>query len=125
MSPRTVMTASAWVLGALGLVLLFAPAEVGPLLGLGGAGAALATQLFGSALTSFALLDWAGRGAIYGGIYGRPIALGNFLLGFSVAAALAQRAASAPEWAMACVFGLHALAFGRILFFGGGPAADG
>jgi len=38
----------------------------------------LGVQLLAAGLLGFAALNWVGRSAIYGGIYGRPIVLANF-----------------------------------------------
>lgn len=107
-------------MGAVGLVLLFAPEEVGPHLGLGGGDASLAVQLFGSALAAFGMLNWAGRGAIYGGIYGRPIALGNFLLGVLVVTGLGRQAQGVGAWIVVGAFLIHTMGFASVLF-GRGP----
>ena len=125
MKPSTVMGAGAVVFGGLGLALVFAPVEVGGVLGLGGPAAELALQLAGAGMAAFGLLDWAGRGAIYGGIYGRPIALGNFLFGVLVATSVAREATAPAGWAVAAVFGLLAVGFGWILFGRGSPTTGG
>ena len=128
---RTILSASGLFLGLLGLALMLAPGELGGWLGLvpprvgevgtpegGGAGPAptLGVQLFAAALFAVGFLDWMGRGAIYGGIYGRPIALGNFLLGLLVAVVLVRDAPTAPGLVLASLFALHGGAFGWILF---------
>lgn len=134
---RTILTASAAFLGLLGVALMFAPAELGPLLGLlpardgllgtGLAAAEPATlplELLAGALFAFGVLNGMGRGALYGGIYGRPIALGNFLLGFTAAAALFRGAETPEAWVLGGLFALQAAAFSWILFRAR-PWADG
>jgi len=80
MNPRGLLVTAAVLLGSGGWVLLFLPAEVGARLGLIRPGeATVALELFGGALLSVGMLNWLARGAIYGGIYGRPIALADFL----------------------------------------------
>lgn len=128
MSPRAVMTVAAVFLGCLGLGLVFAPAELGPHLGLDVDGGTLAAELAGAGFASFALLDWMGRGAIYGGIYGRPIALGNMLLGVIAGATFAREATGPVPFVLALLFAAQAIAFGWILFAappsGGGAPTD-
>lgn len=73
--------------GALGIVLTFLPQEIGGWLGLPsptGAGV-LAFQLLGGALFGFGMINYMGRNAIFGGIYGKPILLGNLVFHFIVA----------------------------------------
>lgn len=73
--------------GILGIVLTFLPQEIGGWLGItsqAGAGV-LAIQLLGGALFGFGLLNFMGRNAILGGIYGKPIMLGNLIFHFIAA----------------------------------------
>ena len=87
---------------------------------------ACTTSPAGAAWLGFALLDWHARGAPFGGIYGRPVALGNFLHFTVIALALAKAAAATPTGALvalAVLAAAFALAFGRVLFFGEPKAA--
>ena len=119
---RILMTCAAILLAAGGLACTFAPAELLAAAGLPGAPApvVLVVQALGAAWLGFALLDWHARGAPFGGIYGRPIALGNFLHFTVIAVALAKAAFAAstlPLAAMTLVVAVLALAFGRVLFW--------
>ena len=72
-------------------------------------------QLLGAALFAFAWLNWIGRGAIYGGIYGRPIVVANFILGMVmcgilIPACLGGRA-STGAWIVVGLFGIQAAGF--------------
>ncbi len=66
-------------MAALGLAATFAPAEI-----LAAAGSTadgypvLLVQLVGALYLGFAMLNWMARGQLIGGIYGRPVAIGNF-----------------------------------------------
>ncbi|HET6628936.1 MAG TPA: hypothetical protein VFG91_04100 [Woeseiaceae bacterium] len=74
------MSVSAIFMAVLGLAASFLPQEI--LLYLGIAPTALATllvQISGALYLGFAILDWMARGVLIGGIYSRPLALGNFL----------------------------------------------
>ena len=114
MSPRTLLSATATALALLGLVLLFVPNEVGTLLGFAST-ADLPLQLFAGGLLSMASLNWMGRGAIYGGIYGRPIVISNFAFGAttggSLTSALLEGALPPWCWVLAGAAAAHALAF--------------
>ena len=85
------MALTALFLALVGGALLFAPLASAPWLGLSSEPSNADTlQLLGAALASVAMLDWMGRSAIYGGIYGRPITTGNLLLSTYLALGLAQ-----------------------------------
>jgi hypothetical protein len=74
------MTTSAIFMALLGLsasflpqeLLAFANAEVGRF-------AIVLVQVTGALYLGFALLNWMARGVLIGGIYSRPLALGNFM----------------------------------------------
>jgi hypothetical protein len=121
MSSRLLMSLTALVLAVLGLACTFAPQE---LLGLAGLPVlpplALGVQALGAGWLGLATIDWMARGAPFGGIYGRPIALGNFGNFLMLAAALGKAAASAPSGALialAVLAALGAIAFARLTFF--------
>jgi hypothetical protein len=126
MSSRLLMTTTAIALAVCGLACTFAPQE---LLALAGAPAlpplVLGVQAIGAAWFGLAAIDWMARGAPFGGIYGRPIALGNFghflVLAFALGKA-ATIAPSAPLIAIAALAAVGALAFARLTFFQDGTA---
>lgn len=106
MTPRALMTATAVVLGAAGLALLFLAEAPGG-------------QLWGAALLGLAALDWVGRGLVLGGIYGRPLVFAN-LFHFAIGALVCLDAAiddpgAVSSWAAAAGYGVLALAFIRLL----------
>lgn len=110
------MSGSAVALLVFGLAALFFPELAADALG---HGATVPVQLFGGALLGFAFLNWMGRSAILGGIYGRPIVVGNFGLGVitagtSISASFDGRL---PQWgwALAAIFMIHALGFFRLM----------
>ncbi len=121
MTPYRLMSASAFVLAAVGFALLFAPSGVQGLLPPPGAAAAppLPLQLWSAALLGLAAMSWTGRGMTLGGIYGRALVLGN-LVHWTVGALVAVRAAldhpgPGVPWAAVAVYGAFAIAFGRLL----------
>lgn len=75
---RAIMTGSSALLAVLGLAWLFLPETLAAALG-HDAGSGELIQLLAAGPLAFAMLNWLGRGAIYGGIYGKPIVAGNFL----------------------------------------------
>jgi hypothetical protein len=121
MNTKILMTAAALVLAVLGLGALFAPQEL-----LTYAGAAPAgflpplVQLLAAALLGLAMIDWMGKGSKVGGIYNRPIAVGN-LMHFAVGAITLVHFSfhgHVPAFviAIAIVYTLFALAFGVVVF---------
>lgn len=125
---RLVLGASALALGALGVILLFLPVEASEVLGWRGGEAA--TSVAAGGLLAVAILDWTGRGAIYGGIYGRPIVLANLVLALTAGLALLRVQLSSPGaptigWIPVVILGLHGIAFSLLLLGRiGGPQAD-
>ena len=86
MNPRILLPLVALTYGVTGMALLFAPLQVAPWLGFASGPALEAALQLGSAgLLGFAMLNWMGRGAVYGGIYGQPLVVANF--GFAAVAA--------------------------------------
>ena len=66
--------------GFAGLMLIFIPAEVLVWTdGNVGTMALLLTSLLGAAMFGLGMLNYLGRSAIYGGIYGKPILIGNLV----------------------------------------------
>jgi hypothetical protein len=104
-----------------GLALSFAPAEVLAAFGVTAIPALVVfAQLTGALYLGFAILDWMARESTIGGIYNRPLALGNFLHFLVGALALLKAASrgsgSITEWVAVGVYSLFALGFGAVLF---------
>ena len=79
----------------------------------------LLIQMMGALYLGFALLNWTARGVIMGGIYARPLALGNFLHFAMVTVMLAREAIdhmALPLAISSFVFGVFAVGFGVVLF---------
>lgn len=118
---RVLLVASALLLGALGLLGTFLPAEA-----LGWAGTpttaplVLLVQVTGALYLGFAALDWMSREHLLGGIYGRPLTVGN-LMHFLVAALAMVRVvggggAHPVLWALTALYALMAAAYAVVLF---------
>lgn len=127
MNTRILLTASAIVLGVMGAATSFLPVEILSVVDAGSdRSVATLVQLLGAALFGFAMLNWMARGAPAGGIYGRPIVIGN-LVHFSVAGiALAKVAAvgGMPPLGLVltAVYAGFAISFAIVMF---GPAPVG
>lgn len=111
---------SAVFLAALGLATSYFPEKV---LGMHGTvpdnATLLLIQMMGALYLGFAILNWMARGVLIGGVYARPLALGNFLH-FAMVAVMLTKAAIAHGVVQlatsAFVFGVFAAWFGIVLF---------
>lgn len=80
MNTKILMISSCIFLGALGITFTFIPDEIisslsvtpNPI-------STLSLQLLGALYLGFAMLNWMAKGSLIGGIYNRPIAIGNFM----------------------------------------------
>ena len=121
MNTKILMTASAIVLALFGVVTLFAPQELLTYLGVTPAGFLPSlVQLCGALLFGFAMTNWATKGSKVGGIYNRPVAIGN-LVHFAVGAITLDRFALSGHVpvvviTIAVIYTLFALAFGVVVF---------
>jgi hypothetical protein len=114
------MIASAAFLAVLGFATSFLPERV---LGLHGTvpdtPTLLLIQMTGALYLGFAILNWTARGILIGGIYARPVALGNFLH-FAMVSVMLIKAAivhGVVQLAIsATVFSVFAIWFGLVLF---------
>ena len=129
MHTRILMILSAVFMALLGLATSYMPEKV---LGLHGTAPDNATlllvQMMGALYLGFALLNWMARGVLMGGIYARPIAIGNFLH-FAMVGVMLIRAAIVHGVVQlatsAFIFSAFAVWFGLVLFTRPGkPASD-
>jgi len=117
---RLILSASAIVLVVLGLAATFAPHEIATALALTPAGVLpLLIQLLGATLFALAMINWMARGSLIGGIYNRPVAVGN-VAHFVIGALAATKAVLHGEHrpiviAIAALYVVFAIAFGMIL----------
>lgn len=80
MNTKILMTSSSLFLGISGGILTFIPDETissfsitpNPI-------STLSLQLLGALYLGFAMLNWMAKGSLIGGIYNKPIAVGNFM----------------------------------------------
>src|SRR5690349_10113854 len=80
LNTKILMFASACFMAAAGLDLLFAPAETLSTFGIGANPLlSVAAQLMGGLYLGFAILNWMARRGTIGGIYNRPLVMGNLI----------------------------------------------
>jgi hypothetical protein len=116
MNTKVVMTASALVMGALGLAATFLPQEIAAYLG-ASTTLPMLIQILGALYLGFAMLNWTAKDGLIGGIYNRPIAIGNLVHFLVAALALAKGAfanPATPVVAFAIGYAIFAIAFGMI-----------
>lgn len=78
MNTKVILSASAIVMGLAGVAGSFLPAELLNAVGVAPAGILpVMVQLLAALLFAFALVNWMARGSLIGGIYNRPVAIGN------------------------------------------------
>ncbi len=114
------MSTSAVFLAVLGFATSYMPDKV---LGIHGSVPDMPTlllvQMTGALYLGFAILNWTARGVLIGGIYARPVALGNFLH-FAMVSVMLIKAAivhGVVQLAIsATVFSVFAIWFGLVLF---------
>lgn len=118
---RSILTLSAIVLFIAGGAALFAADEVARWLDPAPSRAMpLMVQLAASGLLGFAAMNWMSRGNRIGGIYGRPIGIGNLLLFLTAALSLGKPAMSGDLPAAVAIvtaaFALLAVSFAWLVF---------
>lgn len=119
---KTLLIASAIVNGILGILITFLPQETGRFLGTVSQTGPdlLIMQLLGATLFSFGLMNYMARGVTLGGIYGKPIVLGNLAFHFIAALELIRYLfdsnPSGILWIPAILFALLATGFIKLNF---------
>jgi hypothetical protein len=118
---KLLLSASAVVLGAAGIAGTFLPHELLTALGITPAGALpVLVQVLAALLFGFSMLNWTARGSLIGGIYNRPVAIGNlthFLIGaLALVKAVMNGPANRVLLGAAIVYALFALGFALVFF---------
>lgn len=112
------MTISAILFLAAGILFSFAPAEVVTFLGWNPE-SAIIFQLVGAMYFGFGMINWTAKANLIGGIYGRPIALGNFTHAMIAALALGKIALKSGHTVVsifAMGYVVLAIIFGYVFF---------
>ncbi|MBB5396962.1 hypothetical protein [Mucilaginibacter sp. AK015] len=128
MNTKIIMILSALFLAIIGMGLTFFPQEINAGIGMGpNKYFTLIIQILGGLYFGFAMINWMAKGSIVGGIYNRPIVIGNFAHFFIggialVKALLADASLPSPVWILAGIYTLFAIVFG--ILFNRHPAAQ-
>jgi hypothetical protein len=119
MDTKLLMIFSAAVMALIGLTLQFLPHELLTYIGASSDGPTLVMmQITGALYLGFAMTNWMAKAVLIGGIYARPLAIGN-LAHFAIGAlALIKYALSVDfspaVWILATVYSIFALLFGIV-----------
>jgi Na+-driven multidrug efflux pump len=120
MNTKLLMAASALFMAIAGVLFSFLPHEIlafsdSPVNDF----VALVFQLTGALYFGFAILNWMAKNNLIGGIYSRPLALGNFLHFVAGGLALLKGAmanGNTEIWVLAAVYLVFAALFGLVTF---------
>ena len=77
MNTKLLMSSSAIVMGVTGIILTFSPREFASFFNMADSNIIL-LQVLGGLYFGFAMLNWAAKANLTGGIYSRPVTIGNF-----------------------------------------------
>ena len=124
MNTKVIMTLSAIVMGGVGILLSFLPHELLAQFQSASTGSvpaidALIIQLMGALYFGFAMINWTAKANLIGGIYSRPVAIGNFTHWLVGALALMKGYISVRQevlLAPTLIYLLFAIGFGIVLF---------
>lgn len=121
MNTKYLMISSAVFMGLLGLLASFLPKEI--LNSVGVDSTILPTlliQITGALYLGFALMNWMAKTALIGGIYSRPLCIGNFLhftvAGLALIKGAFHHAGLNYILIAAIVYSLFVILFGVVLF---------
>lgn len=122
MNTKILMAASALLMALCGLAATFLPQEILVRVGEGsGPVLTIFVQVTGALYFAFAILNWMAKDSLIGGIYARPIAMGNLVHFFVGAITLVKAVFTGHDHPAiaggAVVYSLLALCFIRIAFF--------
>lgn len=119
MNTKLLMTISAVILGVAGIILSFMPQEVSYFLSLPETNS-IVFQILGALYFGFAMLNWTAKANLIGGIYSKPVAIGNFthflIGGLALIKLLPDNTNGTSIWARAILYLIFAALFGYVLF---------
>ena len=119
MNTKLLMTISAVILGVTGIIFSFIPQEVSHFLSLTES-TPIVFQILGALYFGFAMLNWTAKANLIGGIYSKPVAIGNFthflIGGLALIKLLLPNTNGTSIWPCAILYSIFAVLFGYVLF---------
>lgn len=122
MNTKLLMTASSVFMGLIGIALSFLPNEIIETLGqVPNETSALTLQLTGALYFGFAMTNWMAKAVLIGGIYSRPLSIGNFshflIAGLAlVKTSLNSNTSSTYIFTLTIIYVVFAILFGYVTF---------
>jgi len=122
MNTKLLMAASSVFMGLIGIALSFMPSEFLEIFGqMPNETLTLILQLTGALYFGFAMTNWMAKNVLIGGIYSRPLSIGNFSHFFIAGLALIKtffnsNTTSTYIIGLTIIYVLFAILFGYILF---------
>jgi hypothetical protein len=121
LNTRGLMRFSSAFLGALGLLGSFVPEELLQYMSIDPSGVPLwIIQLLGALYFAFAMMNWTARDSVMGGIYSRPVVIGNlahFFMGTITLIKVAPAEGGAVwMWGLVLIYAAFAISFTSVMF---------
>jgi len=122
MNTKTLLTTSSIVLGLIGLALSFIPEETLTFIDVESSSTiTILMQILGALYLGFAMMNWMAKDALFGGIYNKPMTIGNFMhfgVGALVLIKAVIRIEHTPESiiALTIIYSIFALGFAYVFF---------
>lgn len=121
MNTKVLMMASSIVMGVLGICFTFLPDEFLGFVDIKSSVInTLVVQIMGALYFAFAMQNWMAKGNLIGGIYSKPVAIGNFthfvVGGLLLGKSAFTYAANIEIWVAAIGYWIFAILFGRVAF---------
>jgi len=121
MNTKILMASSSFFMGVLGILFSFLPQEILSFAELDSNGIApLFIQVLGALYFAFAMINWMVKASLIGGIYNRPVAMGNFIHFLMGALALVKGIrvvqVSTAFLVVCIIYSTFAILFGIVLF---------
>ena len=119
MNTKLLMSCSAAVMGITAIAFTFFPQEFASYFKLPDASIIL-LQLLGGLYFGFAILNWSAKGNLMGGIYSRPVAIGNlahFVVGgLALLKFVTRNTTASCVWIAVILYSVFAIFFGIVVF---------
>jgi hypothetical protein len=119
MNTKLLMSSSAVAMGIVGVILSFFPQETAGLFKMADVNIII-LQLLGGLFFGFAMLNWAAKANLIGGIYSRPVAMGNFthflIGGLALLKFATHNISPTSIWIAVIIYLAFAILFGFVLF---------
>ena len=119
MNTKLLMSLSAVIMGITGIILTFFPQEIAGFFKMADTNTIL-LQVLGGLYFGFAMLNWAAKANLTGGIYSRPVTIGNFshfvIVGLALLKFGTRNTTNTYVWIAVILYLVFAILFGIVFF---------